>query len=66
MSDSKPVSTPMEHLSLPSDTQDRHLDNTVYRYAIGSLMYLIVGPGPDLAFNIGKLSNFMECPTKAL
>lgn len=33
-----------------------------YREEIGSLMYLIVGTIPDIAFPIGKLSKYVENP----
>lgn len=33
-----------------------------YREAIGSLMYLMVGTRPDLAFSVGLLSKFVERP----
>jgi hypothetical protein len=35
-----------------------------YREAIGSLMYLMVGTRPDLAYSIGKLAKFVERPTE--
>ena len=35
-----------------------------YREAIGSLMYLMVGTRPDLAFAIGLLAMFVENPTE--
>ena len=35
-----------------------------YRMAIGSLMYLMVGTRPDLAYVIGTLEKFMEQPTE--
>ena len=35
-----------------------------YREAIGSLMYLMVGTRPDLAFSIGTLAKFVENPSE--
>jgi len=35
-----------------------------YQSAVGSLMYLMVGTRPDLAFAVGAVSQFMACPTK--
>ena len=60
----KPVSTPME-----SSVQLEKADDTTpattapYRQAIGSLMYLMVGTRPYMAFCVGKLSQFVENPT---
>jgi hypothetical protein len=34
-----------------------------YREAIGSLMYLMVGTRPDIAFAMSQLSKFVESPT---
>ena len=36
-----------------------------YREAIGSLMYLMVGTRPDLAYSIGQLSKHVQNPTDA-
>lgn len=35
-----------------------------YRQVIGSLIYLVVGSRPDLAFSVGNLSRFLENSTK--
>ena len=35
-----------------------------YREAIGSLMYVMVGTRPDLAFSIGVLAKHVQNPTK--
>ena len=39
--------------------------DTPYRQAIGSLMYLMICTKPDLAYCIGKLSQYCESPTVA-
>lgn len=66
MCDSKPVSTPMDSqlddIALDGDS----CDETLYRQAIGSLMYLMIGTRPDIAFVIGRLSQYMESPTTTL
>ena len=64
MSDSKHVATPMDrsyselvqHESAPAN-------DVPYRQVIGSLMYLMIGCRPDLAFAIGKLSQHAEPPS---
>lgn len=38
------------------------VQNVPFRQAIGSLMYLMVGTRPDIAFAIGKLSQHSENP----
>ena len=53
--------TPMDpalDLTVSSD-----LTSEPYREAIGSLMYLMVGTRPDLAFCIGTLAKYVEKPT---
>ena len=68
MSESKPVPTPMEEpksledkLEWESD-EDQNASGVPFREAIGSLMYLMIGSRPDLAYAIGKLARFCESP----
>ena len=62
LSESRPVSTPIQpHLQLAK------LDAPVtqvkdYQARIGSLMYLMLGTRPDLAFSVGALSQFSTAP----
>jgi Reverse transcriptase (RNA-dependent DNA polymerase) len=39
-------------------------DDMPYREAIGSLIYLMVGTRPDIAFALSQLSKFVESPTR--
>jgi len=68
MSHSKPFATPMEEpksmeerLEYVSD-QDKDAINVPYREAIGSLMYLMIGTRPDIAYSVCKLARFCEIP----
>ena len=40
------------------------VNDVTYRKVIGSLMYLMIRSGPDLAFAINKLSQHAESPSK--
>ena len=66
MNESRTVSTPMEKSSLSElDKKDeRAPENTPYRQAIGSLIYLVSGTRPDLAFCVRKLSQHLDSPQK--
>ena len=66
MSESRTVSTPMEKSSLSEldMIDEKALENTPYRQAIGSLIYLVSGTRPDLAFCVRKLSQYLEHPQK--
>ena len=66
MNESRTVSTPMEKSSLSElDTTDEKApENTPYWQAIGSLIYLVSGTRPDLAFCVRKLSQYLENPQK--
>lgn len=59
-----PIFTPAEPgIKLSSISQNtKENSNFPYRQAIGSLMYLMVGSRPDIAYIVGVLSRFMENP----
>jgi len=68
MNNSKPVATPMEEpnkleqrLEFHS-VSDEDAKGVPYREAIGSLMYLMIGSRPDIAYAVGKLARFCENP----
>jgi hypothetical protein len=63
MGECPPLRTP-----LPSGTRvgptatENPTDLQQYQSAVGSLMYLMVGTRPDLAFTVGAISQFMAAP----
>ena len=68
MSDCKPFATPIdepksskERLELVSE-DDENAVGVPYREAIGSLMYLMIGSRPNIAFAVGKVARFCESP----
>lgn len=71
MQDCYPVTTPMDHNQVLSQTSSRPLDNDnrvafaklPYQSLVGSLMYLAIGSRPDIALPIQKLSQFLDCYT---
>lgn len=64
-SECKPVSTPMEKGSASIDKNEIIDEKDFpYRRVVGSLMYLMIGSRPDLAFSVGFLSRSLENPTK--
>ena len=48
----------------PAATNDKRIDATWYRERIGSLMYAMVYTRPDIAFALGRLSQFMQDPAE--
>ena len=64
MSDSKYVATPMDRsYSELVQPKSAPANDVPYRQVFGSLMYLMIGSEPDLAFVIGKLSQHAESPS---
>ena len=62
MENSKPLSTPMVRPE-KSIAQTESTDvNIPYREAIGSLMYLMIGTRPDIAYAVGKLAQHSQNP----
>ena len=69
MQNAKPVSTPLaSHFKLTKDmcpkTQEEitYMSKVPYASAVGSLMYAMVWPRPDIAHAVGFVSRFMENP----
>ena len=67
MQNSKPVPTPMEssfitHSWNIQDSTHALAGEVPYRQAIGSLMFLMVGSRPDIAFSVCYLAKFCESP----
>lgn len=58
----KRPTTPMDDNVRP--TQDSEPSLEPYHEAIGSIMYLMVGICPDLAFHVCTLAKFVESPTE--
>ena len=66
MMDCKPCETPMEVSSskviVDASSTDSLIDSTLYRQAIGSLIYLMIGTRPDIANTLSILSQYCEKP----
>jgi hypothetical protein len=62
MGDAYGVSTPIDG-SVDLYESSGSASDMPYRKAIGSLMYLMVGARPDIAFAVSQLSRFVEAPT---
>ncbi|KAL1365153.1 hypothetical protein AAHE18_03G268100 [Arachis hypogaea] len=59
----KHASTPMDYgAKLSKDDENSLPDSSDYRKIIGKLLYLS-NTRPDISFTIGKLSQFLDCPT---
>lgn len=66
MEESHPVSTPMSATEkLPKLAQaEEGVDVKAYQSMLGSLMYLMIGTRPDLAYAVGALSQHAATPGK--
>ena len=69
--EAKPVSTPLgSHFKLskeqsPNTEEERdHMSKVLYASTIGSLMYVMVCTGPNIAHVVGVVSRFMSRPGK--
>lgn len=62
MENCKGQSTPMDVNSklVKSTDKSTNDDNYPYKEAVGSLIYLMIGSRPDIAYSVGKLSQFMD------
>ena len=68
MADCNPVSTPAEkdlQLQPASDEEHEQAKDYPYRQVVGSLIYLMTGTRPDIAWTVGKLSQHLEKPGPA-
>jgi len=65
MQDCKPVSSPIDsnHQLKASNNEGERTDATAYQQPIGSLMYLVTGTTPDLAYMITHVSQFNSSPS---
>jgi len=65
MQNCKPVSTPIDsnHQLKAFNDEDERTDATAYQQIIGSLMYLVTGTRPDLAYTITHLSRLNSSPS---
>jgi hypothetical protein len=67
MADARPVATPLPSgiQYQPSTDDDAFEDQSLYRSAIGSLMYAAIGTRPDIAYAVNTLSQFNVKPSQA-
>lgn len=64
MDDCRPVSTPIDKLQSKRTNDDAIFDQKTYQKAVGSLMYLMLGTRPDIAFAISHLAQFCSDPAE--
>jgi len=62
MTSCKPISIPFEkNVKLSADEGDLVEDTTMYINIVGSLIYMTI-TGPDLSYEVGVVSIFMQTP----
>ena len=61
MENCKPVSTPFEEMS--NDSKSKSISTTLYKCAVGSLIYCMICTRPDLSWVVTKLSQYNQ-PTE--
>lgn len=71
MTDCKAVSTPCttgiklsKSMCAESEKDKAEMADVPYRSAVGSLIYLVTGTGPDIAVAVGEVSKYLETPGK--
>jgi hypothetical protein len=71
MDECNSMPTPMSSVDklskdLSPKTEDEKLEmkNIPYREAVGSLMYLMISSRPDIAYAMGAVSRYLDCPGK--
>jgi hypothetical protein len=64
MAEARPAKTPLpagyKFQDIPEDSPPVPVQE--YQAVVGSLMYLVTGTRPDLAFTVGAASQFLTCP----
>ena len=62
----RPITTPIDSYTnlRPANSTDKRIDATWYREVVGSLMYAITHTHPDIAFALGRLSQYMQDPAE--
>lgn len=59
------AATPIDHtIRLFNNELEAKVDQAKYQAIVGSLMYLVMGTRPDLAYPVSKLSQFLAQPRK--
>ncbi|KAI1001633.1 Retrovirus-related Pol polyprotein from transposon [Podosphaera aphanis] len=64
--DAHKISTPLDpNITLYKGIEEERLKNVKeYQAIVGSLMYLVIGSRPDLAYTVTLLSQFSSCPNE--
>ena len=62
--DCKPVSTPYDPSSQLKKSREHSVAQIEYAQIIGSLMYLMNCTGPDIAYVVGRLSQYTQSPNQ--